>query len=76
MLNIITRTLKTPRRGRRIKRLGLALALCTIFGFLLLPAIAKWQMVKQLPKLTLRQARVEAVRMNPYADGVGVVPAD
>ena len=66
-LNVITPAAKTPGRGRWIKRLGLAVALYTIFGFLLLPAIIKRQMVKQLPVLTHRTARVEAVRVNPYA---------
>ena len=59
-LNVITPAAKTPRRGRWIKRLGLAVALYTIFEFLLLPAIIKWQMGKQLPVLTHRTARVLA----------------
>ncbi len=54
-------------RGKWLKRLAIALVLYTVAGFLVLPAVIKWQMVKQLPVLTQRAARVEAVRVNPYA---------
>ncbi len=41
-------------------------------GFFVVPAIIKWQMVKQLPKFTHRAARVESVRLNPYALSFGI----
>lgn len=39
----------------------------SLLGFFILPAIVKWQLRKQLPALTYRQAEVKQVRMNPYA---------
>ena len=56
-----------PKRAKWLKRLGVAVLLYTVVGFLVLPAIIKWQMVKQLPVFTHRAAAVEAVRVNPYA---------
>lgn len=38
-----------------------------VLGFFILPAIIKWQLRKQLPALTHRQAEVKQVRMNPFA---------
>ena len=38
----------------------------------MLPALVKWQMVKQLPRFTHRAARVESVRLNPYALSFGI----
>ena len=58
---------KASKRARWLQRLGLGLIIYTVVGFFVLPAIIKWQMVKQLPALTQRTARVEAVRVNPYA---------
>jgi len=52
---------------RRLKRLAYAFAIYSVVGFFVLPAIVKWQMRKQLPAITHRTARVDAVRMNPYA---------
>ena len=48
-------------------RLGIALIAYTILGFLVLPAIIKWQMLKRLPALTHRNVSVQQVRLNPYA---------
>ncbi len=62
----------TPKRTRWIKRVAIALALYTLVGFFAVPAIIKWQMVKQLPKSTHRSARVESVRVNPYALSLGI----
>ncbi len=38
----------------------------TLTGFLLVPAIIKWQMLKRLPALTHRAVTVQQVRVNPY----------
>src|ERR1051325_2307493 len=57
---------RTPR-ARRMRRWVMALALYSITGFLIAPAILKWQLVKQLPKFTRRQAAIRQVRMNPFA---------
>jgi len=48
-------------------RLILALLAYTLIGFLLVPVIIRWQMLKQLPRATHRQAVVRQVRFNPYA---------
>ena len=53
------------RLSRRQRRLLIGVALYTVIGFLILPAIIKWQLIKQLPKFTQRQAAVESVRVNP-----------
>jgi len=47
--------------------IGIALALYTILGFLVLPAIIKSQMLKRLPALTHRRVAVQEVKLNPYA---------
>jgi hypothetical protein len=57
----------TARQVKWVKRLGLALLCYTVIGFLVLPAIIKWQLVKRLPSMTHRAVRVDAVRVNPYA---------
>jgi hypothetical protein len=62
----------TPKRARWIKRVAIAIALYTVVGFFVVPTIIKWQMVKQLSKFTHRAARVEAVRVNPYALSLGI----
>ena len=38
----------------------------TLTGFLLLPVIIKWQMLKRLPFLTHRVVTVQQVKVNPY----------
>jgi hypothetical protein len=65
-------TFLPTKRGLWLKRLALAWILYTLVGFLVLPAILKWQLRKQLPLLTHRAARVEAVRVNPYALSLGI----
>lgn len=57
--------LKRSRRRRRWIVIGLLLY--TVLGFLVAPAIIKWQLHEQLPALTHRQVVVESVRVNPYA---------
>ncbi len=58
--------LATPR-ARWARRIVIAVALYTIIGFFVVPAVIKWQMVKQLPKFTHREATVREVAVNPYA---------
>ena len=47
-------------------RLAVAFLLYTLLGFLLVPALIKWQLVKQLPAATKRQAAVRQVKFNPW----------
>jgi hypothetical protein len=47
-------------RQRRLKRLLLGIALYAVIGFLILPPVLRWQLAKQLPKFTLRQAASSA----------------
>jgi hypothetical protein len=58
------------RRHRAIKKwaigVGIALALYTVVGFLVLPAVIKSQMLKRLPALAHRNVAVQQVRLNPY----------
>jgi hypothetical protein len=42
-----------------------AFVLYLLAGFFLVPAILKWQMQKQLPAVTKRQAAVREIRFNP-----------
>lgn len=58
---------KPLRRSRWVKVVGISLVLYALLGFLVLPALVKWQLRKQLPVLTHRAAKVEQVRMNPFA---------
>src|SRR5690349_15347462 len=59
------------QRQHRMKkwaiRAGVAIALYTLLGFLVLPAVIKWQMLKRLPALTHRNVSVQQVKLNPYA---------
>ncbi len=59
-------------RGKWWRRLVVVVVLYTVAGFFLLPALIKWQMVKQLPRFTHRAARVDSVRLNPYALSFGI----
>lgn len=45
----------------------IGVAIYAVIGFVILPPIIKWQLRKQLPALTLRQAEVKQVRVNPFA---------
>jgi uncharacterized protein involved in outer membrane biogenesis len=56
----------SPRK-RWLKRGAIALVIYAVIGFLIVPAIVKWQLRKQLPALTQRLAVVQQVRMNPFA---------
>jgi uncharacterized protein involved in outer membrane biogenesis len=48
-------------------RIVVAVALYTIVGFFILPAVIKSQMLKRLPALTHRHVGVQEVKLNPYA---------
>ena len=56
-----------PRWRKWLPRLVAGLLVYTVFGFLVLPAIVKWQLRKQLPSITHRQATVRQVLANPFA---------
>lgn len=57
---------RQAQRKRRRRWMLAAVVVYALVGFLILPAIVKWQLRKQLPGLTLRVAKVEQVRMNPF----------
>src|ERR1051325_792108 len=53
---------------RRLTWWALSIVLAyTMLGFLILPAIVRWQLRKQLSERTHRKSTIEAVRLNPYA---------
>ncbi len=54
-------------RSRWAKVIAAVVLAYTVIGFLVLPAVIKWQMHKLLPGLTKRAAAVRQVRLNPYA---------
>jgi Domain of Unknown Function (DUF748) len=54
-----------PRKWGTV--LAVIIALYTVLGFLVLPAIIKSQMLKRLPALTHRNVAVQQVKLNPYA---------
>lgn len=57
-----------PRKGSRRRRWVLiGLLFYTVVGFFVVPPIIKWQLRKQLPVYTHRQAAVKQVRVNPFA---------
>ncbi len=58
---------RVPVTARRwLTRFGLAFVLYSLFGFLVLPPLIKWQMLKHLPDITKRQAAVRQVKVNPW----------
>ncbi|MGC3961383.1 MAG: DUF748 domain-containing protein [Verrucomicrobiota bacterium] len=57
----------STRRNRWKRRVLIGVAIYAVIGFFILPPIIKWQLRKQLPALTLRQAEVKQVRVNPFA---------
>jgi hypothetical protein len=63
--------LSTPTpspKARRWRRWGLiGLVVYALGGFVVAPAILKWQLRQKLPALTHRHAEVKQVRMNPFA---------
>lgn len=50
-----------------MRYVAIALLLYTVIGFFVVPPIVKWQLQKQLPVFTYRQAVVKQVWVNPYA---------
>ncbi len=72
MSSIITSALSPQRatlrrRSRRNRWVVIGLLLYTVIGFFVMPPIIKWQLHKQLPVYTHRQAVVKQVRVNPFA---------
>jgi len=55
------------KRSRRKQYVVIGLLLYTLIGFIVVPPIIKWQLHKQLPTYTHRQAVVRQVRVNPFA---------
>lgn len=58
---------RLPRGRQALVWLALGFVLYTLAGFFLLPPLIRWQLVKQLPALTRRQAAVQQVQVNPWA---------
>ena len=57
-----------PRgRSRRKRWVLIGLLVYTVVGFFIVPPIVKWQLHKQLPVYTHRQATVKQVKVNPFA---------
>lgn len=56
-----------PQWRKRLLWVALGCVLYSLVGFLLVPAIIKWQLLKRLPDLTKRQASIAQVRFNPWA---------
>jgi len=56
-----------PRRVKALFWLGGALAVYTVVGFLVAPAVIKAQLLKRLPVLLGRPVAVAGVKVNPYA---------
>ena len=66
-MGAITDAGKRAKRFKWLKRIVIALALYTIIGFFVVPAVIKSQMLKRLPGLTHREAAVRQVKFNPFA---------
>lgn len=56
-----------PRQRKWLWQGGAALVLYAVAGFLLVPAVVKWQLLKQIPPVTHRQLAVRQVQFNPFA---------
>ncbi len=56
----------SPRARKRLIWLASLFLFYSLIGFLVVPPIIKWQMLKQLPDLTKRQVAVKQVRVNPW----------
>ena len=54
-------------RSKWMIGIGSLVAIYTLTGFFLIPALIKWQMLKRLPALTHRQVTVQQILLNPYA---------
>jgi Domain of Unknown Function (DUF748) len=67
MRHAITEFWRPPRRRRWLVRGGGAFLLYLVTGFFLVPALVKWQLLKQLPPVTHRLAAVRQVKCNPLA---------
>lgn len=65
-MNIAATSSLPARWKKRAVYAGAAFVLYSITGFLILPAIVKWQIRHQLPAITRRNVEVAQVRVNPY----------
>lgn len=57
----------TEKQRKWLKRIAIALVIYAVLGFLVLPPIVKWQLLKRLPLAMQRMAHIEAVAVNPFA---------
>jgi len=57
----------TGKQIKWLKRIVIALVIYGVVGFLVLPPIIKWQLVKRLPAMTQRAVRIDGVGLNPFA---------
>jgi hypothetical protein len=55
-----------PRWQRWLLWFGCAFVAYSVVGFLVLPPIIKWQLIKRLPGITQRRATVRQVKVNPW----------
>lgn len=62
----------TPRTRRRLAWVLAVFALYSLAGFLLLPVLLKWQLLRHLPGLTHREVTVGKVRVNPWTLSLSV----
>ncbi len=58
---------RSARWQRVFRALTVGLVIYVIIGFMAVPALVKWQLLKQLPAQTHRQATVKKVLANPFA---------
>jgi hypothetical protein len=58
---------QNPKRRKKLIWFSATLFVYTVFGFFILPAIIKSQMLKRLPAITKRSVAIEKVKFNPYA---------
>lgn len=65
-MNLVFLQRLPPCWRKWLPRIVIALVLYTVIGFLVLPAVIKWQLRKQLPAITHRQASVQQVLANPF----------
>lgn len=56
---------KRSRWCKRVVWAAVVFLVYTLVGFLVLPPILKWQMLKRLPGVTKRQAAIRQVKFNP-----------
>jgi len=57
---------KHSRLAKWTMGIGTTLVIYALVGFLLLPTIIKWQLLKRLPGITRRTVAVQQVKLNPF----------